>query len=54
MSSYVIDVKNEETPFISKGEDFFTTISSKIFKEISFYMQPSTMYTDLGLITEDY
>lgn len=38
MSSYVIDVKNEEKPFISKGEDIFTTISSKIFKEISFYM----------------
>ncbi|CAD8177416.1 unnamed protein product [Paramecium pentaurelia] len=54
MSSYVIDVKNEEQPFISKGEDIFTTISSKIFKEISFYMQPITVFTDLGLITEDY
>ncbi|CAD8086217.1 unnamed protein product [Paramecium sonneborni] len=54
MSSYVIDVKNEEQPTISKGEDIFTTISSKIFKEISFYMQPITILTDLGLITEDY
>ncbi|CAD8172387.1 unnamed protein product [Paramecium octaurelia] len=53
MSSYVIDVKNEEEPFMSKGEDIFTTISSKIFKEISFYMQPITVFTDLGLVTED-
>ncbi|CAK56767.1 unnamed protein product (macronuclear) [Paramecium tetraurelia] len=53
MSSYVVDVKNEEEPFKPKGEDIFTTISSKIFKEISFYMQPITVFTDLGLITED-
>ncbi|CAD8084647.1 unnamed protein product [Paramecium sonneborni] len=54
MSSFVIDVKNQEQPFNSKGEDIFTTISSKIFKEISFYMQPITILTDLGLISEDY
>ncbi|CAD8108683.1 unnamed protein product [Paramecium primaurelia] len=54
MSSYVIDVNNEDHPFLTKGEDIFTTISSKIFKEISFYMQPITVFTDLGLISENY
>ncbi|CAD8180222.1 unnamed protein product [Paramecium octaurelia] len=54
MSSYVIDVKNEEEPYFSKGEDIFTTISSKIFKEITFYLEPITIFTDLGLISEDY
>ncbi|CAD8071708.1 unnamed protein product [Paramecium primaurelia] len=54
MSSYVIDVKNEDYPFLSKAEDIFTTISSKIFKEITFYMQPITVFTDLGLINENY
>ncbi|CAD8172219.1 unnamed protein product [Paramecium pentaurelia] len=43
MSSYVIDVKNEDYPFLSKTEDIFTKISSKIFKEITFYMQPITV-----------
>ncbi|CAD8108698.1 unnamed protein product [Paramecium sonneborni] len=54
MSSYVVDVKNDNYPFLSKVEDTFTTISSKIFKEISFYMQPITVFTDVGLINEDY
>ncbi|CAK80907.1 unnamed protein product (macronuclear) [Paramecium tetraurelia] len=54
MSSYVIDVKNEEQPYLQRGEDIFTTISSKIFKEITFYMEPITIFTDLGLISEDY
>ena len=49
MSSYVIDIKSE-TPFVPKGEDIFTTISSKIFKEITFYLQPVNILTDLGLI----
>ncbi|CAD8073451.1 unnamed protein product [Paramecium sonneborni] len=54
ISSYVVDVKNYNYPFFSKVEDTFTTISSKIFKEISFYMQPLTVFTDLGFFNEDY
>ncbi|CAD8130927.1 unnamed protein product [Paramecium sonneborni] len=54
MPSYVVDVKNAKHPFLSKGEDIFTTISSKIFKEISIYLQPITVFTDIGLINEDY
>ncbi|CAD8116050.1 unnamed protein product [Paramecium sonneborni] len=54
MPSYVVDVKNDKHPFLSKGEDIFTTISSKIFKEISIYMQPITVFTDIGIINEDY
>ena len=50
MSSYVIDIKNK-TSLIPKGDNFFTTISSKIFKEISFYLQPISIFTDIGYIT---
>jgi hypothetical protein len=32
----------------------FTTTSSKIFKEISFYLEPVTVLSDFGLITKDY
>lgn len=38
MSSYVVDIQDSENPFHSRGEDSFTTISSKILKEISYYL----------------
>lgn len=53
LSSYTVDMKNAYTPHSPKGEDLFTTISSKIFKEIVVYMQPITTVTDYGIIQED-
>ncbi|CAD8074058.1 unnamed protein product [Paramecium sonneborni] len=53
MSSYYVDLQTTQSPYIPKGEDLFTTISSQIFKEITIYLQPVTTYTDSGAFFSD-
>ncbi|KAM3144229.1 hypothetical protein pb186bvf_003691 [Paramecium bursaria] len=40
-------------PFEPIGQDYYTSTSNQITKEIDFYMMPVTVNTDYGLITED-
>ncbi|CAD8156370.1 unnamed protein product [Paramecium octaurelia] len=54
LSSYYVDLQTPQNPYIPKGEDLFTTISSKIFKEITIYLQPVTTYTDSGNFFQDF
>lgn len=52
-SSNYIDLKNPNNPNIPKAENFYTTVSSKIFKEITFYFSPVTTRTDEGVLVND-
>ncbi|CAD8062657.1 unnamed protein product [Paramecium primaurelia] len=54
LSSYYVDLQTTQNPYIPKGEDLFTTISSQIFKEITIYLQPVTTYTDSGAFFQDF
>lgn len=53
LSSVSVDVINPDTPFAPLGENTYTTISSETFKELNYFYQPTTVVTDLGLITTD-
>ncbi|KAM3144230.1 hypothetical protein pb186bvf_003692 [Paramecium bursaria] len=53
LSSYTVDLTDSNLPLKPMGQDFYTTTSSLITKEITFYMSPITINTDFGLISED-
>jgi hypothetical protein len=46
-------LKNRDYPHKAKGENIFTSTSSRMVKEINIYMQPMTTITDIGLIQEE-
>ncbi|CAD8103424.1 unnamed protein product [Paramecium primaurelia] len=52
LSSYNIDLRNYLKPNVPKVEEIQTTISSKVKKDITLFMQPITTLTEEGLLDE--
>ncbi|KAM3134862.1 hypothetical protein pb186bvf_013031 [Paramecium bursaria] len=52
MSTVIPDLSQNKNPFIQQVANFYTTISGKLFKELTFYMQPLTLNTDDGIFLE--